>query len=293
MRTTLVGVDVVGEAEDRLLVGVVPLHRDLDFTVVFLTFEEDRLLVDRLLVLVEVEDEVLDAAVVLEGDALALAALVGQLEFQSAGQERRLADPLGERLEVVVDVFEDLEVGQEGDLGAVLVGGRALLEFGHRFAALVVLLPDRAVGFDLQVEPLGERVDHGRADAVQAAGDLVAAAVPELAARVEDGEDDFGRRPTLFLHDPDRNPAAVVGDRDAVVRVDDDRDVVAVPGQCLVDGVVDDLVDQVVQTARAGRADVHPGAFANGFEALEDRDVRGAVGGVVFGFFLRQEGPSG
>ena len=72
---------------------------------------------------------------------LALAALVDQLDLQAAGEERGLAQPLGQRLEVELDLFEDLEVGQEGDLGAVRVGGRALLEFGLRLAALVVLRP--------------------------------------------------------------------------------------------------------------------------------------------------------
>ena len=50
-------------------------------------------------------------------------------------------------------------------------------------------------------------------------------------------------------------------------------DVVAVAGERLVDGVVDDLVDQVVQSARTGRADVHAGPLANRFESLENLDV--------------------
>ena len=37
------------------------------------------------------------------------------------GQERRLAHALGERLEVELDLLEDLEVGQEGDRRAGLV----------------------------------------------------------------------------------------------------------------------------------------------------------------------------
>ena len=85
----------------------------------------------------------------------------------------------------------------------------------------------------------------------------------------------------------DRDAATVVVDRAAVVRVEDDADRVAVAGEGLVDRVVDDLVDQVVQTARAGRADVHPGALANRFEPLEDGDVLGVIG-VAAGFFLRQ-----
>ena len=52
---------------------------------------------------------------------------------------------------------------------------------------------------------------------------------------------------------------------------------VAVAGERLVDGVVDDLVDEVVQTARAGRADVHAGALANRFESLEHLDLVRAV----------------
>ena len=47
---------------------------------------------------------------------------------------------------------------------------------------------------------------------------------------------------------------------------------VAVAGQRLVDGVVDDLVDEVVQAALTGGADVHAGALADGVETLEDGD---------------------
>ena len=61
--------------------------------------------------------------------------------------------------------------------------------------------------------------------------------------------------------------------RDGVVRVDDDLDRVGLAGQGLVDGVVHDLVDEVVEPALARGADVHAGALAHGLEALEDGDV--------------------
>ena len=231
----LVGVDVVGEAEDRLLVGAVPLHRDLDLALLFAALEEDDLLVDRILVAVEVADEVLDPALVLEGDAVGLPALVDQLDLQATGEEGRLAQALDQRLEIEPDLFEDLEVGEEGDRGPVLGGRVALLQLGHRLAALVVLLPDVAVALDLQVQALGEGVDDGDADAVQAARDLVAAAVPELAAGVEDRQHDLGRGAPLFRHRLDRDAAPVVGDRAAVVRMEDDADAVAVAGEGLVD----------------------------------------------------------
>src|SRR5699024_9373033 len=51
-----------------------------------------------------------------------------------------------------------------------------------------------------------------------------------------------------------------------------DVDGVGVPGHRLVDGVVDDLPHEVVQTALAGGADVHAGPLADGLEPLEDGD---------------------
>ena len=54
----------------------------------------------------------------------------------------------------------------------------------------------------------------------------------------------------------------------------DDVDAIAVAGQRLVDGVVDDLVDHVVQAgAVVGVADVHARALAHRLEALEDLDA--------------------
>ena len=65
--------------------------------------------------------------------------------------------------------------------------------------ALVALLVDLAVAPDLEVEPLGQRVDDRDADAVQAAGDLVAVVV-ELAAGVQHRQDDFGGRLAALVH---------------------------------------------------------------------------------------------
>ena len=114
---------------------------------------------------------------------------------------------------------------------------------------------------------------------MQAAGHLVAAAVAELAAGVQDGEHDLDRGLALLLVHGDGDAAAVVDDRDRVVGVDRDVDLGGEAGQRLVHGVVHDLVDEVVQAADARRADVHPRALAHRLEPLEDRDVLGVVGG--------------
>ena len=285
MRTALVGVDVVGEGEQGLLVGVVPLHGDLDLADVARLLDVDDLLVQPLAgaLAVQVLDEVDDAAVVLETRLEALAALVPEVDLEALGEERHLAEALLEDRAVVVDRLEDLEIRHEGDAGPAAVGRRALLERPTGLAALVGLAMLVAVPPDREVEVLGERVDHGHAHTVQTTRDLVAAAVAELAARVEHCEHDLGRGAALLLHHLDRDAAAVVADRDADVRVDHHLELVGLAGERLVDRVVDNLVDQVMQAAQARRPDVHPGPLANGLEALEHGDVLGAIGSGVRG----------
>ena len=68
VRAALVRVDVVGERVDGVLVGRVPLHRDLDRALVALALEVDDPLVHRVLRGVHVLDEVADPALVVELD---------------------------------------------------------------------------------------------------------------------------------------------------------------------------------------------------------------------------------
>jgi hypothetical protein len=111
---------------------------------------------------------------------------------------------------------------------------------------------------------------------VQAARDGVSTAA-ELASGVQDGEHDLDCGTTLRLVDVDGDATAVVSDADAAIGQDRHVDVRGVPCERLVDGVVDDLVDEVMQPAGSGGSDVHAGPFAYRFEALENLDVVGAV----------------
>jgi hypothetical protein len=74
-----------------------------------------------------------------------------------------------------------------------------------------------------------------------------------------------------------RDAAAVVDHRHRVVDVQRDVDLVAESGQGFVDRVVDDLVDEMMEPRRAGRADVHRRPLADGLEALQNLDLVGAV----------------
>ena len=93
----------------------------------------------------------------------------------------------------------------------------------------------------------------------------------------------------------------MVDDRDRVVRADGDLDVIVVPREVLVDGVVDDLPDQVMQTGPVvGIADVHARPLPHRLEPFEHLDARlivlaalgrsgrGGTGGRFFDHGLRE-----
>ena len=277
MHAALGGVDVVGKGENGLVVAVVILEGHLRHGVVLHAGHVYHLGVKGILGLVEPGDKLPDAP--LEAHVVLLlltGALVNGADAQ-AGVEEGLLPHAGVEGVVVVDgVLKHLRVGLEGDGGARVVGGA---HHGHLLRDLApgkLHLVNLAVPVDLDGEPLGEGVDHAGAHAVEAAGDLVAAAA-ELAAGVEDGIHHLQGGTARLSLDVHGDAAAIVHHGDGVALVDLHQDVRAVACQGLVDGVVHDLIDQVVQPRGGGGADIHTRALAHCLQALQDLDLRGVV----------------
>ena len=143
-----------------------------------------------------------------------------------------------------------------------------------RNAAAVLLEPTWPSRLISELEPLADGVDGADADAVETGRDLVARVV-ELAAGVQHGHHDLGR-----AHSPwsCMMPTGMPRPLSSTVTEPSKWMVTSISVQCpaevLVDGVVDGLPDQVVQTrAVVHVADVHAGALAHGLEPLENGDV--------------------
>ena len=271
----LMGVDVVGKGEDLLVIAVVVLHGYFRLHPPLLPFEVDRFRVDGGLVLVEILHEGDDPPFVEELMDL-LGPFVGDLDPHPGVQEGHFPQPLGEDVEGKLGGLEDLAVGEEGDLRPPLLGLADHCQRTLRHPAAVRLAEDLAIPANLQLQPLGQGVHYRHADAVETARHLVGGVV-EFSAGVEDGEHHFGRRYPFGRMDVGRDAAAVVDHRDRAVHVDADRDVVAVTCQRLVDGVVHDLVDQVVEPLGGGGADVHGRPLPYRRKSLQHLDLVGAV----------------
>jgi hypothetical protein len=76
-------------------------------------------------------------------------------------------------------------------------------------------------------------------------------------------------------------PPAVVLNGHGVVFMDSDADAITMAGQGFIYGVVDNLIDEMVQSFLSGITDVHGWSFANGFKAIEDLNLLGSVGRFV------------
>ena len=300
------GVDVVGKAQNQLIVTGVVLQGDFSHAAIGLAFEIDDIGVEHFEVafLVEVGDKALDAALIAHDlgavAGLALLAvlqhggvelpLIGQGDLDTRIQETLFPQALFQRLKVVNGgILEHLRVRLERDAGSgnTRVHGADGLEGAVRVAAAERLLVLVAVAADIDGQPLGAGVDDGSADAVQAAGHLVAGILAaELAAGVEDGVNNGDSGQAGIRLDIHGDAAAVIRDLNDVVLEDLDLNVVAVTGQRLVDGVVHDLIDQMVQAALAGRADIHARALAHRFQAFQDLDLTGVILVVRGGFHV-------
>ena len=117
-------------------------------------------------------------------------------------------------------------------------------------------------------KPFAQRVDHGGAHAVQAAGNLVAAAA-EFAARVQNRQADLDRRAADLRVDADREAASGLLHGAGSVLVQRDDDLVAEAGQRLVHRVIHNFVDQMMQSALIRRADIHARPLAHGLKPFE------------------------
>jgi hypothetical protein len=216
-----------------------------------------------------------------------LARLLDRERHRDARHQHRLAaqqvDKLGARQ---VGVLEVARVGPHAHARAVApLAGR---ELAHRQRHRDVAARERergALAFaeHRHLELLRERVGDTDADAMQPAREAVgtAAALVELAARVQPGEHDLDDRHLLFGMQAERDAAAVVVHRDRAVGVLGDRDALAMAGQRLVGRVVDHLLHDV---QRVVGARVHARALLDRLQALQDADGTFGIFTGLLGF---------
>ena len=148
-----------------------------------------------------------------------------------------------EGLIIINDRIKNLWVRLEGDLCAGVVGA------AHNSHLLGDIPPGKLHFIDLTVfvdphcQPNRQSIDHRSAHAMETAGNLIAAAA-KFSSGMQDGIDHLQGRAASLRLNIHGNAPSVVGDGDGLSWIDGDGNMLAVPGQSFVNGIVHDLIDQ-------------------------------------------------
>ena len=250
---------------------------------------------------IHIRDIFLDAALViinlLVGAAIGferIDPLVLELNPDSAIEVGQFPQPRREGVVVKNNArAEDFDIGLETYLGscAFRIGGRLRSQGangGAPFKTLAVLLP---LAMDGHIHPFTQGVDHGNPDAMEPTGHLVPPG-PELAAGVEHGKHGLQSAATGAGMDVGGNATAVVGDAGGAIGMEHHFNGGAVARQGLINRIVHHLVNKVMQTARAGGADIHTRPLPDRFQAFKHLNLFGAVGGIDLGGVAHSGNPA-
>ncbi len=272
MGAPLAGVDVVGEGEHLFLHRVREQHRHFHGLAPAALGEVDRPLVERFLPRRELLHERGDPALGVEGPLHTGEAVV-ELDREPGVEVGELLQPVGELGEVVVDLVEDLPIGEERDRGACLVALAHHLKLGR------LPPPAELLAVDLPIPPphldhevFGQGVHRRYTHPVEPPRHLVPSLV-KFPPGVKGGEHELDRAHPSLGVDPNRDPSPVVADGDPFVLVDHDLDRRTEASKGFVHRVVDDLVDHLEEAIGAGGADVHPRPLADRIDVLQHLDL--------------------
>ena len=285
MAAALGGGHVVDKGADVLRIGIRILNRHAHQRGIRHLLEHDGL-GDDVLVRIQIGQEVSKSALVaVLAHALLgiLDALIGEDEAHALVQVGQLPDAAAHRVGIEIHVLEHPGIGLEGHLRAPAAGVADLRKRGHRTAGdhlarlfvldgLEALLIVAVIAVHVHHHPLGQRVHHRSAHAVQSSG-VGVVLVGKLAACVELGVDDLHSGHAQLGMDVHRDAAPVVRHLAGAVLLQRHADFRGIAVGGLVDRIVHDLPDQVVQAAGARGADVHARAHAHRVQALQDGDI--------------------
>ena len=171
-------------------------------------------------------------------------------------------------------------IGQEADRGAGPLGFAGYFHRRYRYPALVFLGMNFTVEMDIDSAPLGKAVDHRGADAVQTAGYGIRLAA-EFSAGMEHGHNCFQGGYFSGGVNPHRDTAPVVLDADGFILFNNGGNLITAAGHSFIDAVIDNFVNQMMEPALVGAADVHPGTPPHRLQATENENI---LGGIFGGF---------
>jgi hypothetical protein len=137
-----------------------------------------------------------------------------------------------------------------------------------------------AFAVNVGLQPLTEGVDNTDANSMQPSCDFVRFVI-KFSTSVKSGKNNLqGTYVSLFM-EFNRNAPAVILDGTGAIGVDVDDYIVTITCEGLIDGIIQDLIDQMVQPIKAAVANIHIRSFTYRVNTAEDFYFAGVVSMVL------------
>ena len=120
---------------------------------------------------------------------------------------------------------------------------------------------------------------------MQTAGNLIRAFI-KLTSGMKHRQNNLECRLVQLLMLVDWDTTTVVDNRNRVVLANDHLYMSGIPGKSLVNGVVNNLINQMMQSFWSRIANIHGRTFAHSFQALKHLDIAGTIVFFVFSHSL-------
>ena len=177
-------------------------------------------------------------------------------------------------------LLKDLRVRQKvdpcaGPSGLANHRQQAVFKFHNGISPLIFILIKKTAAANADGHSFRKSVYHGRSHSVEASAGLVRIVI-KFSSGVKCCKHHALRAHTFFMHS-DRNASSVVLHCTGAVRLKDHLDRGAESGKMFIDGVVHDLIDQMIETPCGNAADIHAGPCPYSLKSLQHFDTGGVV----------------
>ena len=267
MGTAFFSVNVVYIGKDIFTVGIAVLHCNFYDDTVLFAFQVNRFSVDFIFVVINIIYKFNDTATKVEGFSFTTFAFITQGNGDAFIQERKLTNTHTQSF-VAINQF-----GENGSVRFEVNGstGFSSVTFYIKLGSSFALFKSNAIAFtattNFYIHAFRKCVNASYTYAVQTAGNFITA-IAKFTTGVENGHNNFNCRFAFFFHHINRNTTTIIAYGNTVIFVDDYTNVVTIACQSFVDTVIDNFINQMMQTTSRGTTNIHCRSFTYCFQTF-------------------------
>ena len=285
MHTAFGGINFVGKTQNGFIIAIVVLQGNFRTGISLHAAHIDDITMDCRFITVAPGDKLPDTTFIAHGilDNFVLP-FIGNADSQTGCQKSLFPHTGMQNLVIINSVIKHLGIRLEGNFRTGFIGLANNRHFLGDMSPGKFHLIDVTFFMHPYPEPLGQSVDDGSTDTMQAAGNLISATA-EFTTGMQHSKYNFQCRLTCLRLDVYGDTTTIIGNGNRVTGIDGHSNIFTVSGQSFVNGIIHNFIDQVVQTGRRSRSDIHTGSFSDCFQTFQNLDLLSAIFLCYFHFF--------